>query len=74
MESRKEIAASKKLSGRYNCTQAVCCTYHDLTGLDEDTKKRVIDYILTNCEGRMLIFVSHCPDDAALLNAKEIRI
>lgn len=44
------------------------------TGLDEDTKKRVIDYILTNCEGRMLIFVSHCPDDAALLNAKEIRI
>ncbi len=44
------------------------------TGLDEDTKKRVIDYILTDCEGRTLIFVSHCPDDAALLNAKEIRI
>lgn len=39
MESRKEIAASKKLGGRYNCTQAVCCTYHDLTGLDEDTIK-----------------------------------
>ena len=44
------------------------------TGLDEDTKKLVIDYILTGCEGRTLIFVSHCPDDAALLNAKEIRI
>ncbi len=44
------------------------------TGLDEDTKKRVISYILTNCEGRTLIFVSHCTDDAGLLNAKEIRI
>lgn len=39
MESRKEIAASNKLGGRYNCTQAVCCTYHDLTGLDEETIK-----------------------------------
>lgn len=44
------------------------------TGLDGDTKMQVIKYILTNCEGRTLIFVSHCPDDAGLLNAKEIRI
>lgn len=44
------------------------------TGLDDATKKLVIDYILNNCEGRTLVFVSHCPDDAKLLNAKELRI
>ena len=33
MESRKETASAKKASGAYNCTQAVCCTYHDFTGL-----------------------------------------
>lgn len=37
MESRKELAAAKKACGSHNCTQAVCCTYHDFTGLDEDT-------------------------------------
>ena len=44
------------------------------TGIDDATKKLVIDYILNNCEGRTLVFVSHCPDDAKLLNAKELRI
>ncbi len=44
------------------------------TGLDEETKKRTADYILKNCEGRTLIFVSHCPNDAELLNAKLLRI
>ena len=44
------------------------------TGLDEETKKRVIAYISDNCEGRTLIFVSHCENDAALLNAKLLRI
>lgn len=39
MESRKEIALSKKASGTYNCTQSVCCTYADFTGLDENTIK-----------------------------------
>ncbi len=37
MKSRKEEAAAKKANGTHNCTQAVCCTYHDLTGLDEET-------------------------------------
>ena len=41
MESRKEIAAQKKLSGAYNCTQSVCCTYYDFTGIDETTIKHV---------------------------------
>ena len=41
MESRKEIAAQKKLSGAYNCTQSVCCTYYDFTGIDETTIKNV---------------------------------
>ena len=40
MESRKEIAASKKSCGSHNCTQAVLCTYHDYTGLDEETIKQ----------------------------------
>ena len=40
MESRKDIAASRKACGSHNCTQAVCCTYHDFTGLDEDTLKQ----------------------------------
>ncbi len=44
------------------------------TGLDEDTKKRVIEYISDNCADRTLIFVSHCPDDAILLNAKLLRL
>lgn len=41
MESRKEIAAAKKACGTHNCTQAVCCTYQDFTGLDEETIKHV---------------------------------
>mgnify|MGYP002674496889 FL=1 len=41
MESRKNLAASKKACGTHNCTQAVCCTYHDFTGLDEATIKNV---------------------------------
>lgn len=41
MESRKEIAVQKKLSGAYNCTQSVCCTYYDFTGIDETTIKHV---------------------------------
>ena len=39
METRKEIAAEKKRCGSHNCTQAVLCTYHDFTGMDEDTIK-----------------------------------
>ena len=37
METRSEIAAQKKLSGRYSCSQAVLTSYPDLTGLDEET-------------------------------------
>ena len=41
MESRKDIAAAKKACGSHNCTQAVCCTYHDFTGLDEEIIRNV---------------------------------
>lgn len=41
MESRKEIAADLKRRGSHNCTQAVLCTYHDYTGLDEETINHV---------------------------------
>lgn len=44
------------------------------TGLDEDTKRMVIDYILKNTIGKTLIFVSHCLDDAGLLNADVIKL
>lgn len=39
METRKEIAAEKKRCDSHNCTQAVLCTYHDFTGMDEETIK-----------------------------------
>ncbi len=35
METRKNIAAEKKASGRCNCAMAVLSTYSDFTGLDE---------------------------------------
>lgn len=39
MESRIDKAAARKACGSHNCTQAVCCTYADLTGLSEETMK-----------------------------------
>ena len=43
METRKEIAAEKKRCGAHNCTQAVVCTYHDYTGMDEATHKHIVN-------------------------------
>ena len=43
MESRKEIAAEKKASFKFNCTQSVLTTYGDLTGLDEATAMSMTD-------------------------------
>lgn len=37
MESRKFEAAEKKRSGRYNCAQAITCTYCDKAEIDETT-------------------------------------
>lgn len=37
MNSRSEIAALKKQSGKCNCAQAVVTTYTDLAGIDHDT-------------------------------------
>ena len=34
MESRKDIAAEKKASFKFNCTQSVLTTYGDLTGIE----------------------------------------
>lgn len=36
METRKATAAEKKRSGKYNCAQAVICTYCDKAGIDEN--------------------------------------
>lgn len=41
METKKMEAAEKKASGKYNCAQAVLCTYSDLTGIDEETSKNL---------------------------------
>lgn len=35
--NRIEIARERKLSGRWNCAQAVSCTYCDAAGVDEST-------------------------------------
>ncbi len=35
METRKNIAAEKKASGKYNCAQSVASTYCDLMGMSE---------------------------------------
>lgn len=54
MESRKDIAAQKKASGKYNCTQAVLTTYPELTGLDESSAMAMTDGFaagMTNMEG-----------------------
>jgi len=37
MESKKLIAAELKRCGKYNCAQAVICTYCDRAGIDEQT-------------------------------------
>ena len=37
MDTRKHIAAEKKIRNTHNCAQAVTCTYCDLVGLDEQT-------------------------------------
>ena len=54
MESRKEIAAEKKASFKFNCAQSVLTTYGDLTGLDEATAMSMTDGFaagMTNMEG-----------------------
>lgn len=43
MKSRKEIAAEKKASFKFNCAQAVLTTYSDLTGLDETAAMNIAD-------------------------------
>lgn len=46
MESRIEAAREKKASGKYNCAQAVACTYASAIGLDEEAVRS-----LTNAFG-----------------------
>ena len=41
METRKFDAAEKKRCGSHNCTQAVLCSYCDLTGIDEETSRNM---------------------------------
>ena len=36
MESRIEEARAKKASGKYNCAQAVACTYCDVVGMSPE--------------------------------------
>ncbi len=44
------------------------------TGLDRDTKIKVIEYIAKYTSGKTLICVSHDAEDAQLMNAKTVRI
>ncbi len=36
METRKHLAAERKACGKYNCAQAVACTYVDKMGMSEE--------------------------------------
>jgi len=40
-ESRVTEAVERKRSGKYNCAQAVACTYCDLAGVDEETMRNM---------------------------------
>ena len=54
MDTRKMTAAEKKASGKYNCAQAVLCTYSDLTGIEEETSRNLCNGFATgmgNMEG-----------------------
>lgn len=54
METRKDAAAAKKVSGKYNCTQSVVTSYPDITGLDEALAMSMTDGFaagMTNMEG-----------------------
>jgi C_GCAxxG_C_C family probable redox protein len=54
METRKDVAAAKKVSGKYNCTQSVVTSYPDITGLDESVAMSMTDGFaagMTNMEG-----------------------
>ena len=44
------------------------------TGLDLETKIKVIEYIKKHCVGKTLVVVSHNDEDAELLSAKKIRL
>ena len=46
MESRINEAVERKRSGKFNCAQAVACTYCDAAGLDVETMRN-----LTNAFG-----------------------
>ena len=43
MESRVKEVLNKKVSGKYNCAQAVACTYADIAHLDEETVNCLIE-------------------------------
>ena len=44
------------------------------TGLDEETKRKVISYILERRRGRTLLVATHQEEDAALLQARIIKL
>ncbi len=41
MESRKNEAAEKKSSGKYNCAQAILCTYLENSDIEEETLRNL---------------------------------
>ena len=43
-------------------------------GLDEDTKKQVMDTVLTRTEGKTLLVVTHDPEEAAYLGGRIVRM
>ena len=44
------------------------------TGLDVETKKEVISYLLQNQKGRIYIIATHGESDAQMLGAKRVEL
>ncbi len=41
METRKHLAFERKAGGKYNCAQAVACTYADRMGITEEQAQHI---------------------------------
>ena len=65
---------------RVAIARALCAEYDILlldeafSGLDNDTRKKAAEFILSNAADKTIIMVSHDIEDAELLDAKIIKL